>query len=132
MIYIRDLLAWHVKQAIRFKSLSEDERANLPAPYKASKRRGHVKTSEFHSAAAGAITNLLSQVEALTLENQRLRLDAQRYRWLRNEANKEPAAAPFVFFCDPNLPLRWVDAIYGEQLDADIDAARAQIDKEKP
>jgi hypothetical protein len=82
--------------------------------------------------AGTALATLLSQVKTLTLENQRLRLDAQRYRWLRNEANKEPAAAPFVFFCDPNLPLRWVDAIYGEQLDADIDAARAQIDKERP
>jgi hypothetical protein len=90
------------------------------------------KEGDMHSMrkAADTLETFTQDIEALTLENQRLRVDAERYRWLRNEANKEPAAAPFVFFCDPNLPLRWVDAIYGEQLDADIDAARAQIDKE--
>jgi len=65
-----------------------------------------------HLAAA------LSQAEAY-------RVDAERYRWLRDSANNCKKRAPMVF----NAPygaggIYWNDSLLGEKLDAAIDEVR--------
>jgi multidrug resistance efflux pump len=57
-------------------------------------------------------------------ERDAARADAERYRWLRNEARLVEFYAPLVFMADD-----WGNstaALYDEQLDAAIDAARSK------
>ncbi|WP_144156492.1 hypothetical protein [Paraburkholderia sp. BCC1885] len=84
--------------------------------------RVSLKDADVVTKSANALTVLLSQVETLKLENQRSRMDAERWRWMR---------AYFVAD-DEGWDDRIVAASDSEaNLDAAIDAARSQIDKEK-
>ena len=68
------------------------------------------------------LTEAAEALETLTLENQRLRVDAERYRMIRNRSDywrRQRRSAVML-------------GMFEEFLDAVIDAARAQIDKEKP
>lgn len=55
--------------------------------------------------------------------------DAQRYRWLRNEANNTMGDAPMVFMSSVGVDITWNDAIYEESLDANVDAAMHKAKK---
>lgn len=58
--------------------------------------------------------------------------DAERYQWLRNEANNTRAWAPMTFNCNPHYQIGWSDALHGGHLDAAIDAAMsAALEDEK-
>lgn len=49
--------------------------------------------------------------------------DAARYRWLRDHAQRRVYHSPLVFAATSgDAPPRWEDAIYGEHLDASVDA----------
>lgn len=80
-------------------------------------------------APAGVVAALglcINEIERLTAERDELRrqlteaeLDAQRYRWLRNEANTARKCDPMVCI----YPLDEQDLIDGDRLDIAIDAA---------
>ncbi|WP_154585672.1 hypothetical protein [Burkholderia cenocepacia] len=59
---LHELASWHEKQAVRFRSLSQDEQSNLPQPYKQSRRRSLGRQAEFHSNAARAIRAITGDV----------------------------------------------------------------------
>jgi hypothetical protein len=79
-------------------------------------------------APAGVVAALglcINEIERLTAERDELRrqlaeaeLDAQRYRWLRNEANTARKCDPMVCI----YPLDEQDLIDGDRLDIAIDA----------
>ena len=102
--------------------------------------------------AQRALTDLSKQVETLSLENQRLRLefradcekqaeelfavqrDAARYRWLRDEANgrADLARAPMVLVTNDDCSNRgWQDVLQGADLDAAIDVVRSKSEEGK-
>lgn len=60
-------------------------------------------------------------IDRLTAERDALRVDAERYRWLRRLEGKCDSAACVNF----NIGFDWIEA-HGVELDAAIDAARAQ------
>jgi hypothetical protein len=69
---------------------------------------------------------------ALEAEVRRLREDAGRYRWLRDEANGrvDLSRAPLALMTNDDCSNEgWRDVLQGAELDAAIDAARA---KDKP
>jgi hypothetical protein len=71
-------------------------------------------------------------VLALIAEVERLRADAERYRWLRDKANDERSRAPMVFNCHPEDVISWTDSLHGTNLDAVLDVfVDAAIEKEK-
>jgi hypothetical protein len=71
-------------------------------------------------------------VLALIAEVERLRADAERYRWLRDKANSQLGRAPMVFNCNPEDSLCWTDSLHGARLDAVMDVfVDAAIEKEK-
>jgi hypothetical protein len=76
---------------------------------------------KMHLANASDI-ECLNALETLAMENQRLRTDAERYRWLKSMSRCE--------MFELSLELDWYAPT--EDLDADIDAARAKMVKEKP
>jgi hypothetical protein len=67
----------------------------------------------------------IDALESLSLENQRLRVDAERYRWLRDEANR--SYVEFGVYGGAAI-----SAPSADHLDEEVDAARSQSDKEKP
>ena len=81
--------------------------------------------TEINRQQAKRIAELVPQVETLALENQRFRVDAERYRWLRDEANRS-----YVEFGVYGSAV--VSAPSADHLDEEVDAARSQSDKEKP
>lgn len=69
-------------------------------------------------------------VLTLIAEAESLRADAERYRWLRNEAEGMAGkAAPMV--CRLDERGRFVDYLDGEELDDHIDRAAITASKEK-
>ena len=72
----------------------------------------------------------LYALEALTLENRRLRVDSERYRWLRGQYWN--TANLFVVAGSKSQVRLGTDCPSHDRLDVAIDAARAQIDKEQP
>jgi len=80
-------------------------------------------------APAGVVAALglcINEIERLTAERDELRrqlaeaeMDAQRYRWLRNEASTARKCDPMVCI----YPLDEQDLIDGDRLDIAIDAA---------
>jgi hypothetical protein len=80
-------------------------------------------------APAGVVAALglcINEIERLTAENKMLRrqlaeaeMDAERYRWLRNEASTARKCDPMVCI----YPLDEQDLIDGDRLDVAIDAA---------
>ena len=58
-------------------------------------------------------------VSSLEEEIERLRADAERYRWLRNDAPDTDPTAPIVCIVDEGF----ADMLNGTELDAAIDAA---------
>lgn len=62
-----------------------------------------------------------SEIEGLAVE---LRKDAERYRFMRDEADVTPGAMPMAYMVDENgFPIQPIDALIGEELDAAIDAS---------
>ena len=105
--------------------------------------------TELATLYAASLRQSEREVEALTQENQRLRLefradcekhaeelfavqvDAERYRWIRQGKPlwvKVPVKDKQVEYFIGAKPER----LFPERFDAAIDAARSQIDKEKP
>jgi hypothetical protein len=77
------------------------------------------------AACPAAVLELIAEVE-------RLRADANRYRWLRDKANSQLGRAPMVFNCNPEDALCWTDSLHGARLDAVMDVfVDAAIEKEK-
>ena len=77
-------------------------------------------------AEEALLAQAADEIERLTAERDELRrqlaeaeLDAQRYRWLRNEANTARKCDPMVCI----YPLDEQDLIDGDRLDVAIDAA---------
>ena len=75
---------------------------------------------------ARCMSIIRAEIERLTAERDELRrqlaeaeMDAQRYRWLRNEANTARKCDPMVCI----YPLDAQDLIDGDRLDVAIDAA---------
>ena len=62
---------------------------------------------------------LIAALHAEKAEDEAMKLDAQRYRWLRNEANTARKCDPMVCI----YPLDEQDLIDGDRLDIAIDAA---------
>lgn len=60
----------------------------------------------------------------MALESIALKLDAGRYRWLRNESASAPWKTPTVLACCPEHEETIGLMITGEFMDAAIDAAR--------
>ncbi len=87
---------------------------------------GHVMHEDGIVPADGRIVHeAADEIERLTAERAELRrqlaeaeLDAQRYRWLRNEANTARKCEPMVCI----YPLDGQDLIDGDRLDIAIDA----------
>lgn len=65
--------------------------------------------------------------------------DAQRYRWLRDQADRDDEACPYIGIERPLTPdeddedggLTWTEWVGGEEADAAIDAAIAAAPKEQ-
>lgn len=71
------------------------------------------------SAQAQEISTLTAERDELRRQFAEAELDAQRYRWLRNEANTARKCDPMVCI----YPLDEQDLIDGDRLDIAIDAA---------
>lgn len=65
------------------------------------------------------VERLEDENRQLIAENERLRADAERYRWLRNDAPDTDPTAPIVCIVDEGF----ADMLNGTELDAAIDAA---------
>lgn len=52
------LYMWHREQQERFDNLAENNKANLPAVYKASLKRTYQTKSDFHSRAVSLLKSL--------------------------------------------------------------------------
>jgi len=70
------------------------------------------------------ISALQSALKDRDAEIERLKKDAERYRWLRDEANDTPARAPMAVMVDGEFSVTWRDALYGSGLDAAIDSMK--------
>jgi hypothetical protein len=88
----------------------------------------------FNSRIGDRIENAADALEALTLENQRLRVDAERYRYLEGFVFADRRRRGPAYFGLP-LPRPVSDPMQGsvaEHFGAAIDAARSQSEEKKP
>lgn len=81
--------------------------------------------AELDNAAAAAVRNM-----SLACEKEReadsLRIDAMRYRWLRNEAHKVDEMSPAVLLAEAAFPVdncHTAGFVFGDELDEQVDAA---------
>jgi hypothetical protein len=71
------------------------------------------------------------EIERLTAENEALRADAERYRWLRDEALNTDTSVPMITMID-RRGRAWTDdeggaeLLTGAEADETIDAAMAE------
>ncbi len=66
---------------------------------------------------------LVSELRRLVAENESLRKDAERYRWLRDSADCDEGIAPMHQLCSDWGRFYW-SQVEGDDLDAAIDAAK--------
>lgn len=92
--------------------------------------QAEVTTSKHHAAqAAEAVAAMAEQCQRLQAECERLRDDAERYRWLRADDVDDCSVCAFQTTQD-GYPIG-SPALWGDALDAAIDAARSG-DKTSP
>lgn len=68
----------------------------------------------------------IGDYEALATECEKLRKDAERYRWLRDSDDYELCAVRIDYWCDEYIGQAACEVLGGDYLDRDIDAAMAQ------
>lgn len=85
--------------------------------------------AELDNAAAAAVANM-----SLSCEKEReadaLRVDAMRYRWLRNEAYKVHEMSPAVLLAEAAFPVdncHTAGFVFGDELDEQVDAAMGAV-----
>jgi Ribonuclease G/E len=100
----------------------------LPEPA-ACVETGYRHTEGFYSAEqmqshgeACRSAGVNEAIAALQEQIAQYRKDAERYRWLRNEANKVIEKAPIVVVADGDFDVSWKDARCDASLDDEIDA----------
>ena len=79
---------------------------------------GHELTNENGNLALNALRQLVAERDELRRQLAEAEMDAERYRWLRNEANTARKCDPMVCI----YPLDEQDLIDGDRLDIAIDA----------
>lgn len=100
------------------------ERLRGIAEYKAS-----LFANRYQKQAQGPEIEAADALETLSLENLRLRVDAERYRWLRDLS--EPGICAFYLSVGKAFEgVKFKRETVDEAIDAQITAGRAQTDKE--
>lgn len=87
---------------------------------------GHEPSNSNGNTAIGALNELIEQRDAAQAENERLREDAERYRWLRGGSYIPPYSTRWARWEVRHWNGRHWLTLYAEQVDDAIDAARRE------
>ena len=97
--------------------------ADADTPDSAAKARD--MHPDYRSPSCDDVARLVDECISLRAENEALRADAERYRWLRHGDNDEPC----LYFSDDCKAAVWL--LREDELDAAIDATRAALKETK-